>query len=541
MLSLMLAGGAVAASDQVTTGGSGPGFIVAAPDRGFVGNGEMRSAFSALEERYPAALVFVTDERTRESLKAAVGKLASSGVERAVLLPMYLSLAHPDFQRLREGIADAEIPVRIAHGFGQSALAVATLAERFEHLPADTDRVVVAGVDEGSDRAAMAADLERLAASASDRFDFSRPEVLLTGEDPDALARQLAALDDETVVVPFHLGRKLDSMMSHTARIRHAAPETITVADGGVTPHPAVGAWMLREAARHALDPASDESGKIGVIVHAHGSDFHWNERMREAASPLAEHYLVEYAFSMADPSTLRTATDRLVQRGAEAVVLVRVFGMADSFRAGIERLIGADYENCAVSAHAGHGHHHGQPAPRIVAPVPIVTVGGLEDHPLFARALLDRAMALSQQPDNETVIVVAHGKRADADDAQWMQLLDSIRRQMQEAGGDAFNAIEIGTWREDWDDKREAAVARIRGLIEQARARGNRVIVVPARTNAQGPARRLIPDLDYALAEGFAGHRLFPQWLDAQVRAGLEAIEAGTSTTGCDGQAGSS
>ncbi|MEX0915385.1 MAG: hypothetical protein WDZ60_05780, partial [Wenzhouxiangellaceae bacterium] len=160
-------------------------------------------------------------------------------------------------------------------------------------------------------------------------------------------------------------------------------------------------------------------------------------------------------------------------------------------------------------------------------------------DHPLFARALLDRARALSQDPVNETVIVVAHGKRDDADNAEWMEHLESIRRQMQEVGSEAFNAIEIGTWREDWADKREPAVARIRALIEQAAARGDRVIIVPARTNAQGPARRLIPDLDYALAEGFAGHPLFAEWLDAQVRVGVEAIKAGTTAAGCPDNAG--
>ncbi|MEX0915517.1 MAG: hypothetical protein WDZ60_06445, partial [Wenzhouxiangellaceae bacterium] len=367
MLSLIAAGPAAAAADHPALEESKPGFIVAAPDRGFLGNEETRAAFAVLDERHPAALVFVTDERTRQSLHDAIEKLVATGVGRAVLLPLYLSTAHPDFRLLRDGIADAQIPVRIGRSFGQSALAVATLADRFETLPADARRIVVAGIEEdGSDPDPLAADLQRLAASASDRFEFPAPEILLTSEDPAALAQRLSALDDNTIVVPFHLGKKHDSMMSHTARVRYAAPATIAIAEGGVTPHPAVGAWLLREAARHTFD----DSSKIGVIVHAHGSDFHWNERMRQAAVPLTGRYLVEYAFSMADPVTLRTATDRLVQRGAEAVVLVRVFGMAESFRAGIERLIGTDYESCQIPAHAGHAHHghgHANRAPRIV------------------------------------------------------------------------------------------------------------------------------------------------------------------------------
>ncbi len=47
----------------------GVGFLVLAPDRGFLGNEEVREVFSAFEEKVPhVALAFVTRERTKENL-----------------------------------------------------------------------------------------------------------------------------------------------------------------------------------------------------------------------------------------------------------------------------------------------------------------------------------------------------------------------------------------------------------------------------------------------------------------------------------------
>src|SRR5690606_4299149 len=224
-----------------------------------------------------------------------------------------------------------------------------------------------------------------------------------------------------------------------------------------------------------------------GVVIHAHGSDFHWNETMRKAAADLEDDYLVEYAFSMGDPPTLERALRRLEERGARAAVIVRIFGLERSFRDGIDRFIGSDFENCAPANASAHHHGHGAsvtPA-RLPVSMPVVSVGGIEDHPYFAAALLDRARKLSEDAARETVILVAHGVGDEKGNQYWIELLESLRAQMLEAGGDDFRAIHVATWREDWPDKREAAVAHIRELIENANADGGRALVVPARTTS--------------------------------------------------------
>ncbi|HSH26184.1 MAG TPA: hypothetical protein VK972_00210, partial [Wenzhouxiangella sp.] len=317
---------------------------------------------------------------------------------------------------------------------------------------------------------------------------------------------------------------------AYSSRLKRALPDGADLIENELFSHPAVTAWMQREAKRYR--PIDDKH--LGVIVHAHGAGFHWNETMRQAAAPLAEDYMLDFAFSMGGAGTLTRAIKRLEQRGAEAVVIVRVFSMADSFLGGIERLIGSDYESCRP-ADLGPMHSHGAPAARILTSLPVVTRGGLEDDPLFARALLERARDLSRQPERETVLLVAHGKGDDEGNARWLELLESLRAQMIEFDGDGFRDIQVGTWREDWLDKREQAVGAMRAKIEAAMKDDGRVLLIPARTTGQGRARELIPDLEFELGEGFAPHPLFVEWLRKQVRQGKESIAyAGSQAWQC-------
>lgn len=509
---------------------AGTGFIVLAPDRGFVGNNQTREAFESFAADFDARLVFVTDERGEPYFRRAVEQLAVAGHERAVLMPMYLTEAHPDFALIDawQGRIEALELVR-SRIFGHSHLAPRVLGDRIESAGLHGGRLVVLGHGardaEGAD--AMAEELARIARAGADRFHFDRVEARVVAEGED-MEEALSDLGEGDQVLPFHLGPMFSEMMAYSRWLRRSLPAQAAWIEGGVTPHGALPAWMRREANRHL--PVSDE--RLGVIVHAHGAGFHWNETMREAAAPLAEDHLLEFAFSMGGAGTLERAVRRLEKRGARAVVIVRVFSMADSFLDGIERFIGVDYESCRASSASpshGHGHGHGQPA-RLLTGLPVVTTGGLEDHPFFARALLERARALSEEPGRETIILVAHGKGDDEGNALWLELLGSLREQMLAAGGDDFREIRVGTWREDWPDKREAAIEAVRRDIEAAQRDGGRAIVVPARTTSQGPARELLPDLEFELGEGFAPHPLFVEWLREQVAAGLEQLEYGST-----------
>jgi hypothetical protein len=154
-----------------------------------------------------------------------------------------------------------------------------------------------------------------------------------------------------------------------------------------------------------------------------------------------------------------------------------------------------------------------------------ITTVGGVEDSPHFAAALLDRAQALSQDPERETVVLVAHGDGDDATNARWRNLLGSLATQMKRAGGDRFRAIEVGTWREDWPAQREPEVKAIRALVSAAAENSGRALVIPARTTGQGSEPEFLDGLTFELGSGFAPHARFDAWLEEQVALGVKQL----------------
>ncbi|MBI2505818.1 MAG: cobalamin biosynthesis protein CbiX [Candidatus Latescibacteria bacterium] len=515
-----------------------------APDRGFLGNEEIQEAFDEFAQGRNAWLVFATDERTRGMIDTALAKLVEAGARRVAVLPFFISPAQPRFALVKASLApeteealDLPVPVSWGRAFGESYLAVEVLADHFRALrdPAGRSVVVVGcGAGDAESRQRMEADWQRIAERAAEGFGFASiralvwPEPWLDGTEEleKAAERELLQLLEKgtrPVVVPFHLGKKLDSMMSFTASLRRLLPASAELIDGEVTPHPAVAAWMAREANRFV--PLHPE--EIGVVFLAHGSDYHWNETMRESVRSLSDRYKIEFAFCMADPPLVERAVHRLEDRGARAIVVVRVFGLAANFQESVERMLGLDVEK-PRAAHGhdhGHGHVAGPPGPRIRSSALLATAGGLEDHPLFARALLDRAQTLSRDPARETVILVAHGSGDDSRNAHWGHLLESLADQMRADGGAKFRAIHAATWREDWPDKREPEVAAVRRMVEEAARDGGRAIVIPARTTGQGMEEHFLKGLNFDLGVGFAPHPLFASWVEEQIQAGIAAL----------------
>src|SRR3546814_14605769 len=97
-----------------------------------------------------------------------------------------------------------------------------------------------------------------------------------------ALAAALAA-HPGSALVPLHLGRKLDRMMAFDNELHAAAPADTPFIEGGAFSPSILAQWLGQSANRHL--PPSDR--KIGVVVLAHGADWHWNQPLRETVRPL--------------------------------------------------------------------------------------------------------------------------------------------------------------------------------------------------------------------------------------------------------------
>lgn len=123
-----------------------------------------------------------------------------------------------------------------------------------------------------------------------------------------------AASHEQVLVAPFHVGMKYTSMMSatQTLRWRLRGIDGVRIGEKGVFPYPNVERWVRRTAtAYHPL--SADE---VGVIAVPHGSDYNWNETMREGLAPLTDDYHVAEAFSMVDPVVIERAVRELEAAG---------------------------------------------------------------------------------------------------------------------------------------------------------------------------------------------------------------------------------
>ena len=80
------------------------GFLVLAPDRGFLGNREVKKLFESFTKDYPASLAFIEREyggpdRTYEKfLKESLEELRKKNLDRVVVVSLFLTKLNPVVQ-----------------------------------------------------------------------------------------------------------------------------------------------------------------------------------------------------------------------------------------------------------------------------------------------------------------------------------------------------------------------------------------------------------------------------------------------------------
>lgn len=520
-----------------------PSYLVLAPDRGFLGNAEMRDVFDAFQEHEPqSALAFATYEETTANLESALDALPVT--EEVVVLPFFLTPHHALYETARSALdelnARDEVALQVAEPFGQSYLAEEVLFDRVEALAdgSGSEALVVIGYGAASGAQAdgLRAAMQPMVDHARQKYGLAAGHVTVhygraAAEETSSAAfeasiqqvQEAAAQHERVLVVPFNLGMRYTAMMAdwNWTQRRLQGIDGVVADGASVLPHPNALRWLRRTA--NAYRPLAQDD--IGVILVPHGSDYNWNERMREGVAPITEEYNVEESFSMVDPVVIERAVRQLEDEGARAAVVVRIFSLEANFKSKAEYVLGLRPEH--------EGGMGGRFPTRIESHLRFATLGGLEAHPLFARALLDRAQALSTDPSNETVILLAHGTGSDARNEHWMNNLATIADTMRARGGDVFRDINYHTWREDWPEKRKQTIPEIRQMVDDAAAGDGTAIVIPARTTAQGRAEQYLGDLDYRYGTGFAPHPLFVEWLRDQIEQGIRTLNRRPETVG--------
>ena len=258
-----------------------------------------------------------------------------------------------------------------------------------------------------------------------------------------------------------------------------------------------------------------------GILLLAHGGRDDWNQKVRELASQVDSTRPVEVAFGMANKRTIQDALQRLEQRGVTEVVAVPLFVSSHSsvFRA-TEYLLGSREDAppqlaafARMGARRSAGGTGSDPGFEWTTPVetamPISVTMALDGHALVAEILLSRAADVSRTPEDEVVVLVAHGPSSAEDNALWLAnmstLVDQIRPRTR------FSRIEHLTVRDDASEPvRNQATAELRAVVEAVVEEGKTVLIVPLLLSYGGievGIRRRLEGLPYRMA----GQALLP------------------------------
>jgi sirohydrochlorin ferrochelatase len=285
---------------------------------------------------------------------------------------------------------------------------------------------------------------------------------------------------------------------------------------------------------------AQQPAPKAGILLLAHGGAAQWNERVNAVAQFADRSQPTEVAFGMASRASIQSAIDKLMARGVTEIVAVPLFVSShSSVITSTEYLLGLRPDapkDLAIFAKMNHGSHdapaavdhsaHGAPIVDPAAPITttlkIRMTPALNRHPLVGAIVADRAKSISRTPEQEAVILVAHGPVPDEDNRRWLE--DMVVLAEQTRASAPYASVDYLTVRDDAGPAmREAATKELREKVEAQLALGRRVLIVPHLVSFGGieqGLRKRLEGLEYTMTE----QALMPddriaQWVLASAR----------------------
>ena len=275
-----------------------------------------------------------------------------------------------------------------------------------------------------------------------------------------------------------------------------------------------------------------------GILLLAHGGRADWNQEVLALADRVDASVPIEVAFGMASKRTIVDALDRLAEREVTSVVAVPLFiSSHSSVMRATEYLLGTRDEappqmeafgNMAArmaARRASEEEDAVDPGVDWTTPVettiPITVGRALDSHAIVAEILLSRALDVSEAPEDEVVVVVAHGPSSEEDNELWLGnmgiLVEAMRRRTD------FGRIEHLTVRDDASQPvRDQATEELRAAVEAAVDERKSVLIVPLLLSYGGIETGIRERLD-GLPYRMAGQALLPderlsEWVLLQV-----------------------
>ncbi|CAI2719322.1 hypothetical protein [Nitrospina watsonii] len=512
------------------------GFLILAPDRGHLGNRETEKLFDVFSHDYPAALAYAgrgyggPDRTYDQYLTEALRSLQQQNVERAVVIPLFLSDRNPVVQAVRAQLPAYKTGLRLewAKPMTESYLIAQILYDRVVALSRnpESERLVVLGmgpVDEESEKT-LKADFEKMVKYVTDRIPLKETQVELyynrsaetelrerKNEEVDRRIIDTVAKKGDALLVPFVMGPKYSHRMSliHWMGMKFGEYDLRISADE-ILPHDNVLRWMKKTANAHT--PVQPEH--VGVIIMPHGAQKPYNDAIEQAIKPLLGKYRIELAYGMADPWTLAEAVNNLEREGVRKIVIVRMYSLADQFKDKTDYILGLS--DVAPRTRSG------APPPQVRSSAVFAGFGGYEEDALICEILKDRVLEISKNPEKEQVLLIAHGARDDERDKRWLRIMQKHADYIDRQTNGAFKLIRGLTVREDWPDKHEKALKEIRALIEGG-SKDGRTLIISNRLYGSGRYDEFFDGLEYEMnRKGLALHSNMTRWLDEGIRKTL-------------------
>ncbi|MFD2671872.1 sirohydrochlorin chelatase [Marinicrinis sediminis] len=262
---------------------------------------------------------------------------------------------------------------------------------------------------------------------------------------------------------------------------------------------------------------ASVENRKPGVLIISHGSrDKQWVHLVENAVDQmeLSRNVPVECSFlELVEGKLIQDGIDRLEAQGVTDLITVPLFVASGSthideisWALGVkeEPVLETDLERFRLSSRV----HFCEP---------------MDDDPLVVEMMYDKIKALSAQPEQEIVLILAHGSIEKGFHLTWRRMLESLAAQLKARGG--FDETDVAMLLPDQTDRKMKWWRKHKPE--------HSVIVAPLFLSAGYFTNKVIPDRMKAYDYRYNGHALLPHplvktWLEKRVEDKLHELFSG-------------
>ena len=505
------------------------GFLVLAPDRGFVGNNETQIIFKKFSNEYLAKIVYIgrkydgLNSNYSEYIQKALSGFNENSVSNIVVLPLFLSKYNHILKEVRKNIPAYKFKGKIYWNetILESYLSAQILLDHVKKISNNPsqERLVVLGrgaLDEKSEKT-MKKELDELSDYIKERHKFKSIQTgiyysynakeklrVIKDKEVDEMVIHTAAKKGNTLVVPFFIGPKYSNMMSLTHFFDRKFEDIDLIHNSEeILLHPNVLHWM-KKAANKYLPLSNDET--IGVVIMPHGATKPYNDAVEKTIEPLKSKYKIEMAYGMGDAVNIQNAISKLESQGIKKIVFVRMYPTSNQLKEKTDYILGL---NKKIPE-----QWDGLIPPQIRTSAIISTFGGYEEDNLIAGIFLERIQEFSKKPEEETIILLAHGGSNDKAEILRKKRMKAHIDWVQKQFSRPFKNIIGMALREDWPEKRENALNEIKKIIKEGNKEG-KVIVISNRLYGSGPYKHFLKGLNFEMnSKGLAPHPNLTKWL---------------------------